>query len=104
MAKSMDRFMEKSTVYKKNLEYMQIIAPKLLEAEKIVHEIKHSKEWTYTLNYFNILYQRGKLAVRPTYENGYSIVPITDILTLDKIEDILTPEQKEIIMQRIGGQ
>lgn len=103
MGRSIDRFTEESAVYKKKLEYMQEVAPKLYEAEKIVHSIKHTKEWTYTLNYFNILYHRGKLAVRPTYQNGYAIVPAKpeEVITLDRIEDILTPEQKELIMQRI---
>lgn len=103
MAKRLDKFMSESPIFKKNLEYMQEVTPRLLEAERIVHEIKHSKEWNYTLNYFNILYQRGKLACRPTYENGYTIKP-AEAITLDKIADILTEEQREIILRRMKGE
>lgn len=100
MAKRLDKFMSESPIYKRNLEYMQTVAPRLLEAEKIVHEIKGSKEWNYTINYFNILYQRGKLACRPTYSNGYTIKP-AEAITLDKIADILTEEQRELILKRL---
>ena len=100
--KSLDLFGESSPTYKKNLEYMQSITPRLLEAERIVHEIKGSEQWTKTLNYFNVLYKRGKLSCRPTYENGYAIKPV-DYISLENIEDLLTPEQKEKILQRIKG-
>lgn len=96
----LDLFGEQSPTFKKNLEYMRSVAPKLLEAESVVHEIKGSDQWTKTLNYFNVLYKRGKLACRPTYENGYLIKPV-DYISLENIEDILTPEQKEIILQRM---
>ena len=100
MAEKMDLFGEASPTYQKHLKYMQSVIPRLLEAETVVHEIKNSAEWTRSLNYFNVLYKRGRLACRPTFENGYTIKP-AEYISLDKIEDILTPEQREIVLQRI---
>ena len=92
--------LEETETYKKHYEYMQSVIPTLVEAEKVVHDIKGSEQWTRSLNYFNVLYKRGQLANRPTMENGYNIQPVKQ-LRLDDIEDILTPEQLEAIKARL---
>lgn len=101
MSKKQLKSIEDTEVFQKHYQYMQSVIPKLIEAERIVDSIKGSEQWTKSLNYFNVLHNRGKLACRPTKENGYTIKTVQR-LRLQDIEDILTPEQMEIITKRLG--
>ena len=89
-------------VFKKHYDYMQSVTPKLLEAEKVVDEIKNSYEWKRSFGYFQTLYNRGQLRERPTKANGYKIVPGPNLVKLSEIEDLLTPEQVDAIMKRVS--
>ena len=80
---------------------MMSVIPRLIEAEKTVDEIKHSKEWKTAFQYFQTLYNRGALLERPTQKNGYKIIPGNNIVKLADIEDILTEEQLAAIQERI---
>jgi cysteinyl-tRNA synthetase len=55
----------------KHLNYLDSIREQLTSAEKIVDDIKNSKQWKKVINYFNSFYTSGKLTVRPTKKNGY---------------------------------
>ena len=100
MSKQRLKALEETEKYQFHYNYMQSVIPTLIEAEKVVHSIKGSEQWNKSLNYFNVLYKRGQLAHRPTMENGYKIEPVKP-LRLHDIEDILTPEQMEIIKNRL---
>ena len=93
--------MKKNSIYHKHYEYMKNITPKLLEAERIVDEIKSSEEWKLAYGYFQTLYNRGQLKERPTKQNGYKIEAGSNTIKLSDIEDILTEEQLEIIKGRL---
>ena len=93
--------MKKSNAYQKHYEYMKNIAPKLLEAERIVDEIRESKEWKQAYCYFQVLYTRGQIKECPTRKNGYKIEENSNLVRLSDIEDILTEEQLEIIKGRL---
>ena len=88
-------------IFQKHYDYMQSVIPRLLEAEKVVAEIKCSKEWKRSFNYFQTLYNRGMLKERPTKENGYKIETGKNMVCLADIENILTPEQMEKIKNKI---
>lgn len=92
--------LDETAVFQKHFQYMKSVIPKLVEAERIVDEINGSEQWTRNLNYFTVLYNRGKLACRPTKENGYTI-RLSKSIQLDDIADILTPEQWEVIKSRM---
>lgn len=92
--------LDETAVFQKHFQYMKSVIPKLIEAERIVDEIKGSEQWTRSLNYFTVLYKRGNLACRPTKENGYTI-RLSKSIQLDDIADILTPEQWEVIKSRM---
>ena len=79
--------------FQKYYDYMQSVTPRLIEAENTVKEIKQSEEWKRAFNYFQTLYTRGKLAERPTSKNGYKIEAGSNLVRLQDIKDILTPEQ-----------
>ena len=81
--------------------YMQSVIPKLIEAEKIVDEIKNSPEWKRSFNYFQTLYNRGQLKERPTKANGYKIETGKNLIKLSEIEDLLTDEQLNAIKERM---
>ena len=89
------------TLYEKHYNYMMSVIPRLIEAEKTVDEIKHSKEWKTAFQYFQTLYNRGALLERPTQKNGYKIIPGNNIVKLADIEDILTDEQLAAIQERM---
>lgn len=89
-------------VYKKHFDYMMSVTPRLIEAERIVDEIKDSKEWKQSFGYFQTLYNRGQLRERPTKANGYKIIFGPNLVKLSEIEDLLTPEQVDAIMKRVG--
>lgn len=93
--------MRSKNIYQKHYDYMQSVIPRLIEAERIVDEIKHSKEWKTAFQYFQTLYNRGQLAERPTQANGYKIVPGKNTTKISDIEDLLTPEQIEEILRRV---
>ena len=101
MSKKRVESLESTAVFQKYYNYMQSVIPTLVEAEKTVHEIKSSVQWTKSLNYFNVLYKRGQLEYRPTMENGYLIKPVK-ALRLEDIEDILTPEQLAEVKARLA--
>ena len=86
--------------YEFHYNYMQSVIPRLIEAERIVDEIKSSPQWKRSSNYFKVLYKRGVLKENPTKKNGYKIEKGTDVVRLSEIEDILTPEQIRIIRER----
>lgn len=86
--------------FQKHYDYMQSVIPRLIEAERTVDEIKHSKEWKTAFQYFQTLYNRGLLTERPTQANGYKIIRGTNVVKISEIEDILTPEQLEEIRKR----
>lgn len=100
MSKQRLKSIEDTEVYQFHYNYMQSVIPTLIEAEKVVHAIKGSEQWNKSLNYFNVLHNRGRLACRPTMENGYKIEPVKS-LRLQDIEDILTPDQVETIKMRL---
>ena len=56
--------------FDKYYAYMQEVTPRLVEAEKVIHEIKSSSEWKRAFNYFHVLYQRGYLKDNPCSRNG----------------------------------
>ena len=87
--------------FKKHYDYITGVAPKLIEAERTVDEIKHSKEWREAYGYFQTLYNRGHLKERPTQKNGYKIIAGRNMVSIADIEDILTEEQLQIIRERI---
>ena len=87
-------------LFEKHYNYMMSVTPKLIEAEKVVDDIKHSKEWKTAFQYFQTLYNRGQLAERPTQKNGYKIVPGNNTVKIADIEDLLTPEQLAEIQKR----
>jgi len=89
------------TTFEKHYDYITGIAPKLIEAERTVDEIKHSKEWKEAYGYFQTLYNRGHLKERPTQKNGYKIIAGRNMVSISDIEDILTEEQLQIIRERI---
>ena len=93
--------MKGKSTFQKHYDYMQSVIPKLIEAERTVDEIKKSKEWKVAFQYFQTLYNRGRLLERPTQANGYKIIPGNNTVRLSDIEDILTPEQLEQIMNRM---
>ena len=93
--------MRKNSTFNKHYNYMKETAPKLLEAERIVDEIKESTEWIQAYQYFQTLYNRGKLKERPTKKNGYKIELGNNTIRISDIEDILTEEQLEIIKSRL---
>ena len=86
--------------YEKHYNYMMSVVPRLIEAEKTVDEIKHSKEWKSACQYFQTLYNRGALLERPTQKNGYKIVPGNNTIKIDDIEDLLTEEQLAEVHKR----
>jgi len=83
--------------------YMQEVTPRLLEAEKVVQEIKESKEWKKAFGYFQTLYTRGQLLERPTRANGYKIETGGNVVQIADIESILTPEQLEQVKKMAYG-
>ena len=89
--------------FDKHYEYITSVAPRLIEAEKTVDEIKKSKEWKQAFQYFQTLYNRGQLKERPTQANGYKIIPGDSVIRISDIEDLLTPEQLEEIRNRSFG-
>ena len=98
------KFNTKKGSFEEHYAYMQSVLPRLLKAERIVDEIKNSYEWKRNYNYFQTLYNRGKLAERPMKRNGYKIVRCDDVerksktkkyVKLSDLTDILTPEQME---------
>ena len=92
--------MSSKSIFQKHYEYIMSVRPKLIEAEKTVDEIKHSKEWKTAFQYFQTLYNRGQLLERPTQANGYKIETGNNTVRLSDIEDLLTPEQLEAIKER----
>ena len=84
-------------IFQEHYDYMQSVIPTLLEAEQTIDRIKSSKEWKRSFNYFQTLYNRGQLKERPTKANGYKIETGGNLVCLADIEDILTPEQLELI-------
>lgn len=92
--------MKDKSVFLKHYNYMKEVTPRLIEAEKTVDEIKHSKEWKAAFQYFQTLYNRGQLKERPTQANGYKIETGKNTVRLSDIEDLLTPEQLEAIKER----
>lgn len=88
------------SLFQKHYDYMTSVTPKLIEAEKIVDEIKHSKEWKTAFQYFQTLYNRGQLLERPTQKNGYKIITGNNTIRISDIEDLLSPEQLAEIQER----
>ena len=89
------------TKFESYYNYMQSVIPRLVEAERIVDEIKGSPQWKRSSNYFKVLYKRGILAENPTKKNGYKIEKGKNIIKISDIEDLLTSEQLETIKSRI---
>jgi len=87
-------------LFQKHYDYMQSVIPRLLEAERVVDEIKGSYEWKRSFNYFQTLYNRGQLTERPTKKNGYKIELGSNTVRISDIEDILTPEQLEFVKSK----
>ena len=87
--------------FQKYYDYMQSVTPRLLEAERVVDEIKGSPEWKKAFGYFQTLYTRGQLTERPTKKNGYKIETGKNTVRISDIEDILTPEQLELVKQKV---
>lgn len=92
--------MKNYSVFNKYYNYMQSVTPRLIEAEKIVDEIKKSPEWVRAFNYFQTLYNRGQLRERPTQANGYKILAGDNLVRISEIEDLLTEEQLEVVRNR----
>lgn len=57
---------------KKHVDYLNSVRAELIEAEEIIDNIKKSKEWKRTYDYFSNMCTKGKLKVRPTKDNGYT--------------------------------
>ena len=55
----------------KHINYLESVRAELMQAEKIIDDIKESEEWKTVMAYFNTYYTRGKLSVRPMKKNGY---------------------------------
>ena len=84
-------------IERKHLDYINRVAPELIEAEEKVDRIKKSKEWKRAYEYFNILKHRGHIKSKPTKKNGYKIELWEDVVPLEKLEGIVTAEQMEQI-------
>lgn len=80
--------------------YMESVRPRLIEAEKVIKEIKGSYEWKRAFNYFQTLYNRGQIKERPTKENGYRIERGGNVVQIADIESILTPEQLALVKKK----
>lgn len=96
------RFDFDGKVFKSHLMYMENVIPELIEAERKVDEIKKSKEWKRTYNYFKVLHHRGQIEECPNKRNGYKIELVNNYVCLDEIKDILTPDQIKKIKERQG--
>lgn len=66
--------MKISNDFLEHYNYMQSIIPELVELENRVKEIKESKQFKRSYNYFHVLYNRGVLQENPSSKNGYKII------------------------------
>ena len=92
----------KKTEYKveqRHIDTLHRLAPELIEAEAKVDAIKKSKEWKNTYEYFNVLKHRGYIKTKPTKKNGYKLELWDNVVSIDALESILTPEQMKQVKQ-----
>lgn len=82
----------------KYMDYFTKAVPILLKAEKIVHEIKRSKQWKETQCYCNTLVRRGKIKACPSFKNGYTIEKLPQTNNSSKSWKKLFEEQKRMSM------
>ena len=87
--------------FQEHYDYMQSVTPELIALEDRIEEIKGSKEWKRAFQYFQTLYNRGKIKERPTKQHGYKIEIGVSYVQIADIEDLLTPEQIEEIKKRL---
>ena len=90
-------------VEQKYIDSLHRLAPELIEAEAKVDSIKKSKEWKRTYEYFNVLKHRGYIKTKPTKKNGYKLELWDNVISIDALADIVTPEQMEQIRKLNGG-
>lgn len=83
----------------KHVDYINSVRAELMEAEATVAKIKGSSEWKRAYNYFSLQKSRGTIKQKPTKENGYRIelYESTEVVRLDDLSGIITPEQMEQI-------
>ena len=87
----------KFEIEQKHIDVINKLTPELIEAEAKVDRIKNSKEWKRAYEYFNVLKHRGHIKTKPTKKNGYKLELWEKVVSIDKLEDIVTPEQMEQI-------
>ncbi len=92
----------KNRVFKpeqKHVDYINSVRAELIEAEAAVARIKNSNEWKRAYNYFSLQKTRGTIKEKPTKENGYQIelYESSEVVRLDDLSGIVTPEQMERI-------
>lgn len=83
----------------KHVDYFNSVVPELIKAEETITRIKGSKEWKRAYDYFSLCKHRGLLKGRPTKENGYKIELSKGFISIDELDEIVTPEQMEQIEQ-----
>lgn len=82
-----------SSKFEEYLEYWNETIPRVIEAEETIREIKGSYMWRRVSNYFKVLYNRGYLKENPCRNNDYKVEVGCNMVDLEEIADILTPEQ-----------
>ena len=86
-------------IEQKYLNYLNEIRPELIEAEAKVEAIKKGKMWKKTYEYFNVLHHRGHIKTMPTKKNGYKLELWDNVVSLNELASILTPEQMEQVQK-----
>lgn len=83
----------------KYVDYFENIRSELIELESAVEKIKNSKEFKEAYRYFCMNKTRGNIKEAPSKTNGYRIVfyEKDEIVRVDDLADIVTPEQMEQI-------
>lgn len=92
---------KKFKLEEKHIDYINSIREELINAENTVARIKGSKQWKRAYNYFSVCKHRGLIETMPSKKNGYKIELSEGIIQIEKLEDIVTPEQMDQIKKLI---